>query len=167
MYLFHCIKSCKHKRDNLTDMIQCTSCMIWHHYDCINENEEDISAIWCCEKCRKTSSKVDSILNEVLQLKTTFATLQQANIDLVKQLAAKTVKCQELISENDTLKKKMTEMTAKNNKWNDHAKTERLRSSLSEDVDITWGNCNAACDQSITMESSGDEQNQSDDEIRI
>ncbi|CAC5389430.1 unnamed protein product [Mytilus coruscus] len=79
------------------EMIQCHWCQEWYHNKCMSIKKDDNVVFWICVQCR-TLPKV--VKDKVKKLSSVI----QNNVDLVKDIAAKTVEIQSLQAENSRLR---------------------------------------------------------------
>ncbi len=59
---------------------------MWVHYDCVDENEEDIVGLWTCQNCRKVPNTINKLLNKMSVLEVTLKLVQETNNQLVKMV---------------------------------------------------------------------------------
>ena len=83
---------------NTTITLRCGLCMNWL------ESEETENGFWVCQTCRLVPANIRTLLDEVRSLRTVMSGIEQTNKDLVQQLAAKVVQCEELRQENALLR---------------------------------------------------------------
>ena len=70
-----CFPECTLNRNHQDNMIQCHLCQVWVHYECIDEKEDDIVGIWCCNICRKLSYNMSLLCNKINDIQRDMATL--------------------------------------------------------------------------------------------
>lgn len=63
-----CFTDCKLERKHNESMVQCHLCQIWAHFKCIDEEEDDVYSIWCCNICRKLPHKVEILCEKINEL---------------------------------------------------------------------------------------------------
>ena len=103
-----CIAACKHKRlYNGEVMIRCCMCNESFHVDCICVTVAEAEGFWNCTLCRGVTNRVNEVHTLVRQFSDYIANVTTTNTDLVKELSRKIAECDELRSENDSLKTKL------------------------------------------------------------
>ena len=60
-----CFTGCKNNHKETTSMVQCHICQIWAHLQCIEEKDDDIIGIWCCQKCRKLPEHMSALCDKI------------------------------------------------------------------------------------------------------
>ena len=105
-------------------MIQCAHCAVWHHLEYVGLKCTDPVGVWPCPQCRHQSDMLRQCHTMLQQVSSQVAalellhdqlykdialiqkskSLEKANLDLVKLLAAKTADCDELAKPNRDLK---------------------------------------------------------------
>lgn len=90
------------KTEIQTCQLRCGLCMTWH------KTTETEPGAWVCQSCRQLPAAVATISQQLTGLNATIAANQVTLVDLVKQLAAKTSQCEELVAENNELKRRLT-----------------------------------------------------------
>ena len=76
-------------------MIQCHLCQVWADFQCIDEKDDDIVGIWCCNNCRQLPETTAALCEKMDFLQRDIALLlkfahsfnekpvkQSANIDI-------------------------------------------------------------------------------------
>ena len=103
-----CIEACKYNRIYDGEaMVRCFLCNENFHVDCIGVTVAETEGIWNCIHCRGVTNRVSEMHTLVKQFSDYIANVTTTNTDLVKELSRKIVECDELRSENDTLKTKL------------------------------------------------------------
>ena len=74
-------------------MVQCHACQTWAHYECIDEGEEDIMAIWTC---RKMPTMVLQLIDMVAKLRDSMSEVRNTNDQLVAMLTHQQAEIQSL-----------------------------------------------------------------------
>lgn len=88
---------CFCNKPSADSMTQCNWCQEWFHDKCVNLRKDDNIVFWICHDCRVTPK----ILREI---QSNLSSLVKCNMDLVSDIAAKTVTIQQLKDENDRLR---------------------------------------------------------------
>ena len=56
-------------------MVQCHICQTWAHYTCIDEHQDDIIGIWCCNGCRSLPKTVAILSDKMAELQQNMQTI--------------------------------------------------------------------------------------------
>ena len=100
---------CSHNRTENADMLQCSHCGMWHHFDCVGLISSDAVGVWPCPRCRQQTSLLNTCHTMLTDINTKMTvlshlqegmqkqlsklenikTLEQSNLDLVRLLAVK------------------------------------------------------------------------------
>ncbi|CAC5398496.1 KDM5 [Mytilus coruscus] len=91
------MKICICQQPPAGEMIQCNWCQDWYHNKCMSMKKDDNVVFWICVQCRTLPKVVNDIQSQL-------ASVIQNNVDLVKDIAAKTVQIQSLQAENSRLR---------------------------------------------------------------
>ena len=70
-----CFPNCQMNRKEDYSMIQCHICQIWAHIQCIDESDDYIIGIWCCNNCRNLPHNVSILCDKIYNLERDIATL--------------------------------------------------------------------------------------------
>lgn len=49
-------------------MVQCHLCQTWAHFTCIDEKEDDVIGLWCCNSCRNLPKTVSLLCDKITDL---------------------------------------------------------------------------------------------------
>ena len=84
----HCLPDkCLHKRQNGSEMMQCSHCSVWYHMDCVGLNPNDPVGVWPCPRCRQQPDVLLEIKRAVQELNTKVACLFDLHQQVQKDLA--------------------------------------------------------------------------------
>ena len=65
----YCLENdCCHNRKENAEMLQCSHCGMWHHFDCVRLKTRDTIGVWPCPRCRQQTAMVTSchtMLNDI------------------------------------------------------------------------------------------------------
>lgn len=81
-----CFPDCKLSHNKTDSMIQCHLCQVWAHLQCINEKDDDIIGLWCCNTCRKLPEKTAMLCDKIDDLQRDMAIL----LNLARSLSVNT-----------------------------------------------------------------------------
>ena len=122
-------------------MIQCCTCMVWHHSECTSVSSET-TGIWNCDKCRSIPQAIDHLTNQLNEMHSLLSSMVEKQNDLYEQFCQMNIKNSKLEGEVKLLKSENLKL--------------RLR---------TYNNLNSA--SSISSDSDSDVSSWGDDSIHL
>ena len=78
----YCYASCQLGRKYDRSMIQCCTCMVWHHSECTSVSSET-TGIWNCDKCRSIPQAIDHLTNQSNEMHSLLSSMVEKQNDLL------------------------------------------------------------------------------------